>query len=467
MTFRFRGRPPAASAFVDSRLRGHDDSEVIPAHAGTLTALTEDERGVAGTGIEVPLVTAGAGSLKGAVSRAGSVSRRLPAPRSSPASPGVVRAVEAAGRDHCRVAGRTFRDLVRKFHRFAKRGRGDAQFDKANASRGAQVYSTVRRAPRPRSTQANCADPRPQPRIGEISGLALAVALAVVPAEAVDSKPWNWASQGLVDLRARGVEAGATRLVPEPERLGLGRQFLSATVVAGVQAWSGPLTVSGAGRLFARTARRLNERAVRFHVDELYAEYAVTPTHFLYTGRRHIVHGRSLGANPLDIALDPLDLDQSKDTERRRSEVEGQDMLGFESLLGDRFTLAGYWTPGKRALLAGSVTLPEWKFDLTALAFDDERPGAGLSLSRTLGDALLAYADASLRRGRDRMVVRADGRPDAAPGAFLTESDDDYRLFPQVSIGAGYTLESGATFNLEYHFDANGYATGEWTRSPV
>ena len=48
-------------------------------------------------------------------------------------------------------------------HRFAKRGRGDAGFDKANASRGAQAYLTVRRAPRPRSTQAKPVDPRPQP----------------------------------------------------------------------------------------------------------------------------------------------------------------------------------------------------------------------------------------------------------------------------------------------------------------
>ena len=334
--------------------------------------------------------------------RAMSVFRRSPAARLASRPPGVVPAVEAPGRNHGRIAGRTFRNL------------------------------------------------------------ALALALAAVPAEAVDAKPWGWTSQGLVDLRARGSEASATRLVPEPERIGLDRRFLSVTAAGGAQAWKGPVTLSGAGRLFARTVPREGERAVRLHVDELHAEYAATPEHFIYAGRRHIVHGRSLGANPLDIGVDPLDLDQSKDTERRRSEVEGQDMLGFESLLGDRFTLTGYWTPGARAMLAGSFTLPEWKSDLTALAFDDVRPGAGLSLSHTLGEALLAYADVSLRRGRDRMVIRADGGPNAAPGAFLTEDDDNSRLFPQSGIGAGYTLESGATFNLEYHFDANGYSTGEW-----
>ena len=137
-------------------------------------------------------------------------------------------------------------------------------------------------------------------------------------------------------------------------------------------------------------------------------------------------------------------------------------MLGFESLLGERFTLAGYWTPGERALLAGTFTLPEWSSDLTVLAFDDERPGAGLSFSRTLGEAVLLYGDAVVRRGRDRPAIRADRRPGADPGAFLTEAGERRRFFPRSSLGASYTLESGASFNLEHYFDANGYTSGEW-----
>ena len=292
--------------------------------------------------------------------------------------------------------------------------------------------------------------------------LSVATALAAVPAAGADAGPWAWSLNGLADVRAHRSEDNTTQLVPEPERIGLDTHLLSVTTVAGLEAWNGPVTVAGVGRLYARTAPGEGERAVRLHVDELHAEYAVTPEHFLYAGRRHIVHGRSLGVNPLDVALDPLDLDRSKDANRRRSEIEGQDMLGFESLLSDQFALAGYWTPGERALLGGTFTLPEWKSDLTALVLDDERPGAGLSFSRTLGDAWLSYADVAVRRGRDRMVIRADRGSGAGPGAFLAEEGDDSRLFAQSSIGAGYTLESGATFNLEYHFDANGYSTGEW-----
>ena len=296
---------------------------------------------------------------------------------------------------------------------------------------------------------------------GHFRALSVVVALATVPAAGADTGPWAWSLNGLADIRAHGSEDNATRLVPEPERIGHEPHFMSATGAAALVAWKGPVTVSGAGRLSGHTAPRERDRW-RLDVDELHAEYAATPELFLFAGRRHIVHGRSLGVNPLDVALDPFDLDRSKDTTRRRNETEGQDMLGFESLLDDRFTLTGYWTPGERALLAGTFTLPEWKSDLTVLVLDDDRPGAGLSFSRTLGEAVLAYADIAVRRGRDRMAIRADRGSDAGPGAFIAEKGDDSRLFAQSSIGASYTLDSGATFNLEYHFDANGYSTGEW-----
>ena len=63
MGSRLSGSSPATSASVDSRFRGNDDSNVIPAKAGIHAALTEDERAVAGTGGEIPCVTAEAGPL--------------------------------------------------------------------------------------------------------------------------------------------------------------------------------------------------------------------------------------------------------------------------------------------------------------------------------------------------------------------------------------------------------------------
>ena len=294
--------------------------------------------------------------------------------------------------------------------------------------------------------------------------LLVAAALAVSPVfvAAAPGAGWDWLANGLVDVRTYGGRHDATRLVPDPALVGRGAPDRSAVAVAGVEAWKGPLAVSG--RLRARgVSGGEGERPSRLYVDELYAEYALAATHFLHAGRRHVVHGRSLGVNPLDVAVDPRDLDRSKDTNRRRGELEGQDMLGFESLLGDRFTLAGYWTPGDRTLLAGVLTFPERQSDLTLLAFDDERPGAGASFSRTLGEAVSVYGDVVVRRGRDRPVIRADRGPDSNPGAFLAEESGRRRLFPRSSIGASYTFESGAGINLEHYFDANGYSTAEWS----
>ena len=250
--------------------------------------------------------------------------------------------------------------------------------------------------------------------------------------------------------------------MPEPDRIGRGVPDLSATVVAGAEAWRGPLVA--AGRVRARGVKGEGGRSARLHVDELYAEYTLAPERFLYAGRRNVVYGQSLGVNPLDVFLDPADVDRSKDTERRRSEIEGQDLFGFELLPGERFTLGGYWTVDGRGLLAGMLTLPEWGSDLSVLLFEDERPGAGLSFSRTLGEAVLVYADAAVRRGRDRPVIRADRRPGAGPGTFLAVEGEGGggRFFPQTSAGVGYAFPSGAGFNLEYYFDANGYTSGEW-----
>ena len=58
--------------------------------------------------------------------------------------------------------------LARMSFRSGNRGRGDAGSGEANPSQDAQTYLTTRRAPRPRSMQA---DLRPQPRIGTMCGL--------------------------------------------------------------------------------------------------------------------------------------------------------------------------------------------------------------------------------------------------------------------------------------------------------
>ena len=92
-----------------------------------------------------------------------------------------------------------------------------------------------------------------------LHGLAAAVALVVVPAMGVEANAWEWSSRGLLDVRARGSGVSATRLVPEPVRVRQDRRLLEATAAGGLQGWNGPLTVTGAARLSARTHSREGE----------------------------------------------------------------------------------------------------------------------------------------------------------------------------------------------------------------
>ena len=297
--------------------------------------------------------------------------------------------------------------------------------------------------------------------------LLLLAALAALPAAGAGSGSAAYSVRGLVEVRATAREAGATALVPEPGRLGIESSARSLTALAALAAWPGPFSLHGQAR--ASLLGSGGEGKARIHVDEFHAEYALTPERFLHAGRRHVVHGHSLGVNPLDVFLDPLDLDPSKNAVRRRSETRGQDLLGFEVLSSARLGVSGYWAPStgalnrgrpQRALLAAAVALPERKSDLTGLLFEDERPGAGLSLSRSLGDAVVVYADATLRRGRDRQRLRAEPGP-GLDILGLGESGGD-RWFPRSSVGAGYTHLSDTVLNLEYYFDANGYSSSEW-----
>ena len=79
--------------------------------------------------------------------------------------------------------------------------------------------------------------------------LLAAASLAAVPAAGTGAE-WDWLASGLVDARAYGGRHDATRLVPDPALIGRGAPDRSAVAVAGVEAWRGPLAVSG--RLRAR-----------------------------------------------------------------------------------------------------------------------------------------------------------------------------------------------------------------------
>ncbi|WP_423908135.1 hypothetical protein [Candidatus Spongiihabitans sp.] len=288
-----------------------------------------------------------------------------------------------------------------------------------------------------------------------------------------DDVPSTFSLGGLVDFRLRDNQDNSSRL---PAKLQRGEPKISAasvTAVVSVEVWEGPLMLVSQVR--GRSQSVADRWQAQADVDELYVEYALSDERFLHLSRRNIVFGQAYGVNPLDVFLDPLELDHSLNESRRRREVPGQDMLGFEALYGDVFTVSGYWAPAtvalnsdapQRALLAGEFLLPQWNADFTLLLFEDERRGAGLSWSTTLDDAVLVYGDMTLRQGRDRAGVQADVGVDpcsaSPPSGLITHSRDVDRLYSQASVGFSATAESGAMVNFEYYYDANGYSDSEW-----
>ncbi|PWG65373.1 M48 family metalloprotease [Spiribacter halobius] len=172
--------PYAVARLLGERLReaeGHGRRAVVPG-AGRLRALRQVLAVVAQQGAEPPEAAraayaaglAAAGLPPSPMPEAGelwqplleSALRRLDGlpPRGKRR---VLEGLEATARHD--------RTRARISHRFAERGGGDGGQDKARESSGAQAYSTVRRAPEPSATPDCPADPRPQPRIGEICGL--------------------------------------------------------------------------------------------------------------------------------------------------------------------------------------------------------------------------------------------------------------------------------------------------------
>ncbi len=277
---------------------------------------------------------------------------------------------------------------------------------------------------------------------------------------------WSSATNGIIHFGLENNSLEKNNLVPDPQQSGFKQSTKVQTSRVDFKAWKGLLEFNAQLRLALSS-----EKDSKAEVDQWYAEYSLTDELFLYLGRRNVVFGQSYGTNPLDVFFDPLALDRTLNEDRRRREVNGQDMLGFEALRSDTFSVIGYWAPSysrlnqgrpDRALIAVTSLFLKWNADITLLAFEDSRPGVGLSFTKSVDDAILLYGDVSLRRGRDRFVISRDQGSAISPGDFLMQTSDHKQQYVETSLGFSYTFESGATINTEYYYNQNGYTDSEW-----
>jgi hypothetical protein len=249
-----------------------------------------------------------------------------------------------------------------------------------------------------------------------------------------------------------------TPLVHDPDLFGIREEDYFITPVVNFDISSEKLTLSGQGR----SEGQWNEDGEELEgtIDELFAEYTLTPDIFVFAGRRNIAFGQAESSFVLDVFLDPFEINRTKNVNRQRREVVGEDMAGFEALLNPEVSISGYYLPeqdkddegmhDERSLATLSWLLP-WNAETELLVLDDERSGIGASYLQTVGEALLLYVEGMRRDGRDRERITDQGRREPDSGDF-----------GQYILGGKYTFENSLGLTAEYYHNENGYSAEEW-----
>lgn len=227
---------------------------------------------------------------------------------------------------------------------------------------------------------------------------------------------------------------------------------------------------------------------------EAYMEWQLADQTYLSFGRINLKSGIALGYNPTDYfkartATEPLSADPTVLREDRLGTV----MLRLQHIgRAASFTLAFAPRLRRRSPIDSSTRLPSFDpmlgrtnsenrfllkstLDLSAdlspevLIYHDSRSTrVGLNLSMTLGQSVVAYAEASVARRRDLISEALDfGR---ATGALPADTPDepppspDRSLRNELAVGVSYTTPGRVTWNLEYHLNQAGLTSQDWRR---
>ncbi len=213
-------------------------------------------------------------------------------------------------------------------------------------------------------------------------------------------------------------------------------------------------------RLFSQLRPNLNyddhDTQLTIGVDELYADYAITPAIFAGLGKRNIFTGVGLGLNPTDYFGQDKNIDNSLNEEARRDQRKGDYMVSLDWYL-ENASWSLYYAPRideiqssqTRLLLRYNQLFEQWNTDFSGYLFLGKRPGVGMNLSKTVNDNWVMYSELSLRKGRDRAINN------------VTFHNDD-EMFVDALVGSNYTFDNGVSFYLEYWHQGAGYSRQEW-----
>ncbi|MCK5829427.1 MAG: hypothetical protein KAH20_03915 [Methylococcales bacterium] len=198
-----------------------------------------------------------------------------------------------------------------------------------------------------------------------------------------------------------------------------------------------------------------NEMKFNTGVDELYADYAITPATFIGIGKRNIFSGVGLGTNFTDYFGENKEVDLTLDEASRRDQRKGDYMLSFDWFF-DAASFSMHFAPRMgsiqkkqtRLLLNYNYFFTDWNSDISSYFFIGERPGVGFNFSKSMNDNWILYSELSFRDGRDKLYTNA------------LKSNKD--VYSDGLIGSNYAFDNGLNVYFEYWRNSSGYRQKEW-----
>ena len=227
---------------------------------------------------------------------------------------------------------------------------------------------------------------------------------------------------------------------------------------------------------------------------ETYLEWRLADQTYLAFGRINLKSGIAIGYNPTDYfktrtVTEPLTADPTVLREDRLGTVMarlqriwrgGSITLAFaprlrraspiysNTALPGVDPLLGQTNSDDRFLLKGTADLTADFSPEVLLYHDSHYTQAGLNLSMTLGQSVVAYVEESAGKRHDLIADAGDfGR---ATGTLPASVADEPAPSPAESlknamvVGASYTTASRVTWNFEYHLDQAGLSAQQWRR---
>lgn len=227
---------------------------------------------------------------------------------------------------------------------------------------------------------------------------------------------------------------------------------------------------------------------------EAYVEWRPADQTYVDLGRINLKSGIALGYNPTDYfkartVSEPLSADPTVLREDRLGTVmirlqhisrEGSVTLAFaprlrqpspiysNTALPSFDPMLGRTNADDRFLLKGSIDLAP-DFSPEVLVYHDRyRTQAGLNLSMTVGQSVVAYLEESAAKRPDLIAEAFDfGRATGTLPAGAPEEpapSPGKSLKNEMAVGASYTTASRVTWNFEYHLDQAGFTSADWNR---